>query len=234
MNAHTLLTAASLGLLALSTAVGFFACDGEDLPPQSGEYPVDALNVFAKAESNGLQVLVTASLGAEGVGIEVGAGDELYVEDATGASQRLGIIIAGYGALLDSDAGEVDLVLRRASGEVRGTLAMPEPFALELLVTEGELGSTVELNWPASNDGSNVWLAIYGDCLPTPLQRKLLADEGTYVIQPGELSIDPNISPCTLSVELHRDGVATEAGFGDPSGRWTGSQVRTAALEVAP
>lgn len=234
MNAHTLLTASSLAVLAISTAVGFFACDGEYVAPQSGDFEVDALLVSARAESNGLQVLVAASVGAEGVGAEIGAGDVLLVEDASGASATLRSISGGYAALLDSSATEVELVLRRASGEARGTLALPEPFALELAVTEGELGSTLELSWPASAEGSAVWFVVYGDCLPYPFQRGLQADVGSYVIQPGELQIDPNVSPCTLSVELHRDALATNAGFGDSSARWSGAQVRTAAIEVAP
>lgn len=234
MNAHTLLTACSLGVLALSTAVGFFACDGEYVAPQSGDFEVDALLVSARAESNGLQVLVTASVGAEGAGAEIGAGDVLLVEDASGASAPLRAISGGYAALLDSSAIEVELVLRRASGEVRGTLALPEPMALEVTVSEGELGSTVDLSWPAASDGSSAWFVVYGDCLPIPLQRGLATDVGAYTLQPGELQIDPTISPCTLSVELHRDALATDAGFGDPSARWSGAQVRTAAIEVAP
>lgn len=234
MNAHTLLTASSLGVLALSTALGFFACDGEYVAPQSGDFEIAELSFYARAESNGAQVLVTASVSAEGVGGEIGAGDALFVEDASGASTPLRAVSGGYAALLDSSATEVELVLRRTSSEVRGTLALPEPFALELAVTEGELGSTLELSWPASAEGSAVWFVVYGDCLPYPFQRGLQADVGSYVIQPGELQIDASISPCTLSVELHRDALATNAGFGDPGGRWSGAQVRTAAIEVAP
>lgn len=208
------------------------ACTSNDAPAVPPSSTFDSASLFfpTEVESNGLEVLVVASVGAVGQSsVTLGGGDALFVEASDAARQplvRFGGSQPGYGALLPTQSAEVTLELVRASSSEQAVLKLPPAFTIVAPPSPAHRSAPMTFTWdPSPQDGATISLSGCGG-----FSRALGIDVGAFTFQAADFSVT---GPCTLQVTITRQRtIAPTSSF--PRTNVTTTQVRTVRLETVP
>ena len=129
--------------------------------------------------------------------------------------------------LVESPASFFFLQFVRPYGEERTAIELPPPFTIEA-PSQASRSAPLELRW-APNESKPVTVQATAPCLPTPVQRALAKDRGSYTFPIGDLTVTSSTDTCAITFVVTRSRTAK-----DETGTTLTEQVRTVTVETRP